>query len=370
MHILVINAGSSSVKFDVFDVAQDSLLFKDEIEHIGAVNEALQQIPIRLQQAKYTDVHAIGHRVAHGGSHFQDAVHIDDTVVQAITECIPLAPLHNPSTLAGIQMARNYWPSLPQVAVFDTAFHQTMPHQALTYAVPETWRAFGLRRYGFHGTSHKYIMQRVAQELRVAKNALRIISCHLGNGASICAIKHGVSIDTSMGMTPLEGLIMGTRSGDVDPGLFTFVQRQTKLSAQEIENELYHNSGLKALSGVGNDLRDIEKQAAFGDTKARLAIEIFVYRARKYIGAYIMALGGCDVLAFTGGIGEHSALVRSLICQDMEFIDLHFDQEKNQKLRLQEFEAPQLQQAHSRVKVMVTQAREQWMIAQETARII
>lgn len=366
---LVINAGSSSVKFSVFDLAGDALLFKDEIERVDSIEGALQQIPEKLEQAGYADIKAVGHRVAHGGDGFRDAALIDDALIKAVEQYTPLAPLHNPPILAGIAMTQKRWPDVPQVAVFDTAFHQTIPKRAFTYAVPESWRDMGLRRYGFHGTSHKYVMQRVAEELKTPASELRIISCHLGNGASVCAIDRGRSVDTSMGMTALEGLVMGTRSGDVDPGIFAFLERQAGLSSQEVEHTLYHDSGLKALSGIGNDMRDIEKQAAEGNAKAKLAIEVYAYRVRKYIGAYAAAMHGCDVLAFTGGIGEHSAGMRSRICEGLEYMGLELDEEKNRQTILKGFAAPQLQSSSSRIHVMATETREQWMIAQETARI-
>ncbi len=366
---LVINAGSSSVKFSVFDLASDTLSFKDEIERVDSIEGALGLIAEKLYQAGHTDIKAIGHRVAHGGDYFRDAVLIDDELIKIIEEYTPLAPLHNPPILAGIAMTRQRWPDVPQVAVFDTAFHQTIPERAFTYAVPEAWRKMGLRRYGFHGTSHKYVMQRVAEELKTPAADLRIISCHLGNGASVCAIDRGRSVDTSMGMTALEGLVMGTRSGDVDPGIFAYLKRMLGLTVEQIENALYKESGLVALSGVGNDMRDIERQASAGDAKATLAIEVYAYRVRKYIGAYAAAMGGCDVLAFTGGIGENSASIRSRICEGLEFMGLELDEEKNRQIKLEEFEAPQLQRPGSRVRVIVTQTREQWMIAQETARI-
>lgn len=358
---LVINSGSSSVKFSVFDLVGDALLFKDAIEQVDSLEDALKEIPERLNQAGQRDIKAIGHRVAHGGDRFRDAALIDDALVTIIEKYTPLAPLHNPPILAGIAVTRQRWPQVPQVAVFDTAFHQTIPERAFTYAVPEAWREMGLRRYGFHDTSHKYVMQRVAEELNTTPAQLRIISCHLGNGASVCAIDRGKSVvDTSMGMTALEGLVMGTRSGDVDPGIFAFLERQAGLSSQEVEH---------ALSGIGNDMRDIEKQAVAGNAKAQLAIDVYAYRARKYISAYAAAQGSCDVLAFTGGIGEGSSSMRAHICRGLEFMGLELDEEKNRQVKLEEFEAPQLQIPGSRVRVMVTQTREQWMIAQETARV-
>jgi acetate kinase len=366
--ILVINAGSSSVKFSVFEEGEQ--IFKSSLDKLEDIAAAIKQIPDILAKNGFAHPQAVAHRVAHGGDVFKDACLIDDAVLSSIEANIPLAPLHNPPNLAGIRMAQQCWPDVPQVAVFDTAFHQTMPPYATTYAVPKEWRDMGLKRYGFHGTSHKYVMHRVAQEMEASPSDLRIISCHLGNGASVCAIDRGVSVDTSMGMTALEGLVMGTRSGDIDPGLFAFLEREAGLSSRQVEDILYHDSGLKALSGIGNDMRDIEKKAAEGNASAQLAIQIYAYRVRKYIGAYANIMGGFDVLAFTGGIGEGSASMRARICQRMEYLGLYFDEDNNRAVKLEAFEAPQLQQSHSRIRVMVTQTREQWMIAQETIRVL
>lgn len=368
MQFLVINAGSSSVKFSVFEEGEQ--IFKSSLDKLEDIAAAIEQIPDILAKNGFAHPQAVAHRVAHGGDVFKDACLIDDVVLSSIEANIPLAPLHNPPNLAGIRIAQQYWPDVPQVAVFDTAFHQTMPPYATTYAVPKEWRDMGLQRYGFHGTSHKYVMHRVAQEMGASPSDLRIISCHLGNGASVCAIDRGVSVDTSMGMTALEGLVMGTRSGDVDPGLFAFLEREAGLSSRQVEDILYHDSGLKALSGIGNDMSDIEKKAAEGDASSQLAIQIYAYRVRKYIGAYANVMGGFDVLAFTGGIGEGSASMRARICQRMDYLGLYFDEDKNRKIKLDAFEAPELQQTHSRIRVMVTQTREQWMIAQETIRVL
>jgi acetate kinase len=369
MRILVINAGSSSVKFSVFNMDSGEQCFKSEIEQATSIEDALALIPAALEKAGQHRFDGVGHRVAHGGEKFKDACLIDDVVIADIEACVPLAPMHNPPILSGIAMARKAWP-VPQVAVFDTAFHQTMPPRATTYAVPEEWRQTGLRRYGFHGTSHKYIMLHVAEELKKSTTDLRIISCHLGNGASVCAIDHGVSVDTSMGMTPLEGLVMGTRSGDVDPGIFNYLNRILGLSVAQIENALYHDSGLVALSGLDNDMRDIEKQATAGNIKAQLAIEIYAYRVKKYIGAYAAVMDGVDVVAFTGGIGENSASMRSRVCSGLEFFGLNFDEGSNAQVKLIGFEVVHLHKPDSQVKVLVTQTREQWMIAKETDRLL
>jgi len=371
MRIVVINVGSSSVKFCVFDMDAQTTRFKHEIE-IGnnGFEAALAQIPAALAEAQETHFVAIGHRVAHGGERFRDATLIDDAVVAEIEAFSPLAPLHNPPALCGIRMGHRYWPTVPQFAVFDTAFHASIPPFAYTYAVPKAWRDSGLRRYGFHGTSHKYVVERVTQELNTSAHELRIISCHLGNGASICAIDRGVSVDTSMGMTALEGLVMGSRSGDVDPGIYGYLQRSMGLSIDQIENGLYLEGGLAALSGLGNDMRRIEVAAAAGDPNAQLALKVFAYRARKYVGAYAAAMGGFDVIAFTGGIGENSASMRRRICDRLEFLGLELDEDRNSSLRLDDFAAPQIQQANSRIRVIVTPTREQWMIAKEVRRCL
>ncbi len=370
MRVLTINAGSSSVKFAVFDTANNQQLFKSEMERADSVEQAVKHIPAVLENEGVRSFDAIGHRVAHGGAKFRDPQVINAEVIKDIESCVPLAPLHNPPALAAIRLAGTLWPQLPQVAVFDTAFHQTMPDRATSYAVPEKWRKAGFRRYGFHGTSHKYVMLRVAEELKTSASDLRIISCHLGNGASVCAIERGVSVDNSMGMTSLEGLVMGTRSGDVDPGMFAYLNRTLGLSIEQIESALYHESGLTALSGLGRDMRDIEKNAAEGHKDAQLAIQVYAYRARKYIAAYAGVMGGVDVIAFTGGIGENSASMRKRICERLDYLGLDFDDDKNINVRLTDSEAPQIQADHSRVKVIVTQTREQWMIAKETARIL
>jgi acetate kinase len=368
--ILTINAGSSSVKYSVFDTAANRQLVHSEIERVASVEEAMRRIPALLKEQGVTELNAIGHRVAHGGAKFREPQVIDSEVIKDIEDCVPLAPLHNPPALAGIKVASDAWPGVKQVAVFDTAFHQTIPERAFTYAVPDAWCKTGLRRYGFHGTSHKYVMMRVAEELKTPVTELRIISCHLGNGASVCAIERGVSVDNSMGMTSLEGLVMGTRSGDVDPGIFAYLKRTLGLTVEQIEDALYKESGLAALSGLGNDMRDIEKQAAEGNKKAQSAIQVYAYRARKYIGAYAAVMGGVDVIAFTGGIGENSASMRKRICERFDYLGLDFDEDKNVNVKLTDSEAPQIQRDNSRVRVIVTQTREQWMIAQETARIL
>jgi len=333
-------------------------------EALADVEAAIRHIPQVLTEFGFATFDAVGHRIAHGGERFHTATLIDEEVLQHIAACTPLVPLHNPSHLAAVKLARALWPTLPHVAVFDTAFHHTIPASAYTYAISKAWRDKGVRRYGFHGTSHKYIALRAAAALGRPVTALKIISCHLGNGSSVCAINGGFSVDTSMGMTPLEGLVMGTRSGDVDPGIFNYLQRELGLSVADIEHSLYKDSGLSALAGT-HDLRDIEAKAAQGDSDAQLAINVYAYRVRKYIGSYAAAMDGVDALVFTGGIGEHSASMRRRICDHLGFLGIYLDDTQNQAVQLEGTEATQIQSYDARVKVLVTQAAEQWMIAKE-----
>lgn len=395
MKILVFNAGSASLKFGVFDTTlADSRVLKGEFEHFRSegcdlhlrvggeqaqtfsqvvavmdIASAIRAVPGLLIAHGMQTFDAIGHRVVHGGTWFHAAAQIDDAMLQQLMQCLPLAPLHLPVNLQAITLTRTLWPHVPQVAVFDTAFHHTMPERVTTYAIPEAWRALGLRRYGFHGTSHKYVALRVAEALHAPVTDLRIVSCHLGNGASVCAIQHGFSLDTSMGMTPLEGLVMGTRSGDVDPGMFSFLTRSLGLSVEEIEHALNHDSGLKALAG-SQDMREVEQWAANGDARAQLAIQMYAYRVRKYIGAYAAAMGGMDVLVFTGGIGEHSATMRRRICERLEFLGLYLDEDLNLAATAQDFSVLAVHTPDARIKVLVTQTNEQWMIAQEVRHLL
>lgn len=386
MKILVINCGSSSLKVGVFD--QSTETFKasyDKFEggrcsykivsggktesgdapfgDIAAAVDGLAQV---LASHGMGEMDAVGHRVVHGGERFRATTILDEATVSAIDALTPLAPLHNPANLLGIRAAQKVWPDIPQVAVFDTAFHATNPPRATTYAVPKPWRDAGLRRFGFHGTSHKYVAVRAAEEIGVPLRDLQIISVHLGNGASVCAVNRGESMDTSMGMTALEGLVMGTRSGDVDPGLFGFLSRQLGLTVSQIEDALYADSGLKGLTG-SSDMRGVEDRAANGDADSQLAIEIFAYRVRKYVGAYAAAMGGLDVVVFTGGIGENSPSMRRRICDGLEFMGLQLDDDRNASLDLANHAAPQIQAYGSRVRVIVTETAEQLMIARETA---
>lgn len=387
MRILVFNAGSSSLKFGVFD-AGGAQLFKGGFERFQGgtcayrfqVGETLDEgtaphadlpaaiaaVPGVLGAHGIDGIGAVGHRIVHGGPGNSGPLTLDPAAIARIEALTPLAPLHNPANLAAVREAQRAWPDLPQVAVFDTAFHLTNPARVTTYAVPQTWREAGLRRYGFHGTSHKYVAQRAAEALDRPLKDLRLISVHLGNGASVCAVNLGQSLESSMGLTPLEGLVMGTRSGDIDPGAFGYLSRELGLSVDEIEHALYHDSGLKGLTG-SSDMRDVEDRAGAGDAQAQLAINLYAYRARKYIGGYAAAMGGLDAVVFTGGIGENSASMRRRICDGLEFMGLRLDHDRNLSVDLADHAAPQIQAYGSKVAVLVTETAEQLQIAREVA---
>ncbi|MDH5642191.1 MAG: acetate/propionate family kinase [Nitrospira sp.] len=369
MNILVLNCGSSSIKYQLLDTGSVQPLAKGVVERVteSEFKAALTTITAGFQNAK---IDAVGHRVVHGGGLFHDAREIDAEVINAIRACIPLAPLHNPANLAGIEAALALWPDLPQIAVFDTAFHARLPEKAQTYAIDvDTAQEMGIRRYGFHGTSHAYVVETVAKHLARPRNELRLITCHLGNGASVCAVEFGHSVDTSMGMTPLEGLVMGSRSGDIDPGVVLNLSR--KLGIDETETLLNRRSGLVGLSGISKDLRDIEKQAAAGHERARLAISVFAHRVRKYIGAYAALMGGVDAVVLTGGIGENSAQMRRRILQRFEFLGLALDEDRNIDARVShEQTVADISVAHSRVRALVVACNEERYIAREAERII
>ncbi len=369
MNILVLNCGSSTIKFqliatDLERIAQnaDRRLARGAIERIGGEavitlgveGHASQRLTASLRDTRaavewiirwacapesgiaevqsVADVHAVGHRVVHGGEQFTHSVLITDEVVRGIEDCIDLAPLHNPANVKGIVAAREvFGTGLPQAAVFDTAFHQTLPDYAYLYALPyQFYRRHRVRRYGFHGTSHRYVAYRYRQLRGIARNETNLITLHLGNGCSVAAIRAGDSVDTSMGMTPLEGLVMGTRSGDIDPAIIDFIAEKEGMTAQAIETLLNKQSGLIGISGLTNDMRELLAEAHENDDRrARLAIEIFCYRARKYVGAYLAAMGGADAVVFTGGIGENAAEVRARICAGLEWFGLELDPERN-----------------------------------------
>ncbi|MEI6631832.1 MAG: acetate kinase [bacterium] len=320
MNILVINSGSSSIKYKLFQMPQESLVLKGAIEHIGEEGSRIQDhyTGLKIILGKVRGVQAVGHRVVHGAEEFRRTVLIEESVLKKIKECCALAPLHNPANLAGILACKKLLPGIKQAAVFDTAFHQTLPDYAYTYGLPyEYYKRFGIRKYGFHGTSHEYVAHEAALILGKPINRLKIITCHLGNGCSITAVDKGRSVDTSMGFTPLEGLIMGTRSGDIDPALVTYIMRKDRLNLSQIDEMLNKASGLKGISGISNDMRLLEKRSRLRDPRARLAINMFIYRIRKYIGSYVAVMSGCDVLVFTAGIGENQSGVRERICRGL-----------------------------------------------------
>ncbi len=353
MHILVLNAGSSSLKYKLFDMSSARALARGLVERIGQAeartehtwdsqagqaerlvetcavptqHQALERIVLHLAERGLvrdeSDIAAVGHRVVHGGEHFSQPVLIDAAVIDVIRAVIPLAPLHNPANLEGIEVARQRWPELPQVAVFDTAFHQSMPPQAYRYALPtELYRRYGVRRYGFHGSSHRFVSKAAARWLGRKPEQTNLISLHLGNGCSATAIRNGASVDTSMGMTPLEGLVMGTRCGDIDPSIPFFLQREARMAPPEIETLLNKGSGLQGICAI-SDMREIH---AAEHAEARLAEQLFAYRVRKYIGAYWAVLGRVDAVLFTGGIGEHSPRMRQLICEDLQGLGMVLD---------------------------------------------
>jgi len=316
MKILVINSGSSSIKYKLFIMPGERSIARGIIEHIGEKGSKIQDhyAGLKIVLAKIKRVDAVGHRVVHGAEKFKKPILINASVIRKIRQCSRLAPLHNPANLAGILACKKLLPGIRQVAIFDTAFHQTLPDFAYIYGLPyEYYKRFGIRKYGFHGTSHEYVASEAARCLNKPISKLKIITCHLGNGCSIAAVENGRSIDTSMGFTPLEGLIMGTRCGDIDPALVTYIMQKKKLNIPEVENILNKASGLKGISGVSNDMRILERRAEEQDGRARLAIDIFIYRIKKYIGAYTTIMAGCDALVFTGGIGENQKRVRGEI---------------------------------------------------------
>jgi len=318
MRILVINSGSSSIKYKLFDMPREKVVLKGIIEHIGEKGSKIKNhyTGLRIVLAKIHRVDVIGHRVVHGAESFKKPTLINSLVMRKIRQCGGLAPLHNPANLQGILACKKLLPDIKQVAVFDTAFHQTLPDYVYIYGLPyEYYKRFSIRKYGFHGSSHQYVSSEASRILRKPLNKLKIITCHLGNGCSITAIDKGKSIDTSMGFTPLEGLIMGTRSGDIDPALVTYIMKKKKLNISQIDDILNKRSGLKGISGVSNDMRILNNIAKKGNKRAKLAIGAFIYRIKKYIGAYMAIMGGCDALVFTAGIGENQKEIREKICQ-------------------------------------------------------
>jgi acetate kinase len=366
MNVLVINAGSTSLKYDVYDMDTEASLRRGVIERMGDIGAALKQVQSEL--AGIT-IHAVGHRVVHGGERLIEPTTIDAGVEAIIEECAVFAPIHNPANLMGIRAAKQTYPDLPHVAVFDTAFHANMPESAFVYALPyELYLEKGVRRYGFHGPSHHYMAASAAEFLSTSLSRLRLVTCHLGGGCSVAAIDGGISIDTSMGMTPLEGLVMGTRCGDIDPALPLHMIRQG-VDVLEVDNLLNKKSGLAGVSGIGADFRDVQAAAERGEVRARLAVDLFVRRIRKYIGAYAAELGGLDAIVFTGGIGENSAMVRERVCERLNFLGVDVDPTKNQTATPREHGGiVDVATRHAECRVLVVHTDEERMIARDVVR--
>lgn len=379
MKILVLNSGSSSLKYQLFTIhsVKCELIFSGLIEQIGdsqildhsqALEKMIQTLKEKQHLQSLTELSGIGHRVVHGGEEFTAPVIINEQVITAIEKLCPLAPLHNPANLMGIQLARKKAPKILQVAVFDTAFHQSIPEQAYLYALPYSlYEQHKIRRYGFHGTSHHYVTQQASLYLNKPLNTLKLISIHLGNGASATAINKGQSIDTSMGMTPLEGLVMGTRSGDIDPAILFYLNRKTGMNIDELDTLLNKQSGLKGICGE-NDMRRIIDQAEQGDHTSTLAIDIFCYHIKKYIGAYLASLNGVDAIIFTGGIGENAPLIRQMACENLNNLGIKMDTEKNQQKN--KGNSIDIQHHSSLVKILVIPTDEELEIAEQTIQLI
>jgi acetate kinase len=376
MHVLVVNCGSTSLRAAIVDVKTGRAAAETKIERIGdqvpdhatALRAAL---PALLKEAAGVTVGAVGHRVVHGGDRFEEPTVIDDDTVEAIEALAPLAPLHNPANAAGIRTARALLPDVPHIAVFDTAFHSTLPNRARRYAIPqELADKHGIRRYGFHGPSHKYVASRAADHLGADLRELRLITCHLGGGCSVAAVEYGRSVETSMGMTPLEGLVMGTRSGDIDAGAMLWLARQEGLDLDGLDELLNRRSGLAGLSGIGPDMRDIEERAGDGDERCRAALHAFCHRLRKYIGAYAAVLGGVDAIVFTAGIGENSALVRHRVAARLDFLGARLDEDLNRDCSVGPHRpVVEISEPHSRCRLLVVATDEQHAIAEAAARV-
>lgn len=396
MNILVINCGSSSLKYQLFNMNDESVLAKGLVERIGiegsrlkheveGKDKAVIEVPMNDHKEALTqvlnalvheahgavksleEIHAVGHRVVHAGEKFSASVVVDDAVLAALEECIEIAPLHNPPNIIGIKAIQELLPSVQNVGVFDTAFHQTMPKAAYVYALPyEYYENDHIRRYGFHGTSHRYVSQRTAEILGKPAESLKLITCHLGNGASLAAIDGGKSVDTSMGFTPLEGLVMGTRCGDIDPQIIPYIMAKENLTLDEVNNILNKKSGVLGISGVSSDFRDIEDAAAAGNERAQLALDIYHSSVKKYIAAYAAVLGGVDAIVFTAGLGENGPESREEICKGLEFMGAIMDPAKN-KVRGKE---TIVSADDSKVKIMVVPTNEELMIARDTIELL
>ena len=395
MKVLVVNCGSSSIKYQLIDMTNEELMAKGYLEKIGLadsflthtvngekhkieqpINNHEEGIKLVLEQlthseygviANLDEIGAVGHRVVHGGEKFSSSVLIDDKVIEAMKECIPLAPLHNPAGITGIEACKKVLPNVPMVGVFDTAFHQTLPEMAYLYAIPyEYYEKYGVRKYGFHGTSHRFVSKRVAELMGKPVEDLKVITCHLGQGASLCAVDGGKSVDTSMGLTPLAGVPMGTRSGDIDPSIVTFLMKKENLTPDEMDTVLNKKSGKLGVSGISFDDRDIEAAMKEGNKRAKLAIDTFAYQVVGYIGRFAAQMNGVDVITFAGGVGENGIEVRKQICDSLSFLGITIDEEKN-NCRGKEVE---ISTADSKVKVFVVPTNEELTIARDTMEIV
>jgi len=396
MKILVLNCGSSSIKYQLFSMTSRTVIAKGGIEKLGMKGSYLQHIrqdgQVVVFQGEILDhkigveyilgvltsekhgclkgleeLNAIGHRVVHGGERFNESVLLTEDVLQEVTKCIDIAPLHNPPNLKGIRAMEELVPGIPQVGVFDTAFHQTMEPKAYMYGIPyDLYKKYGIRRYGFHGTSHRYVTKRACDLLGVDYNTQKIISCHLGNGASVAAVKNGESFDTSMGFTPIEGLIMGTRCGDLDVGVVHFIMEKEDIGIRSASTLFNKHAGMLGISGVSSDMREIETASKSGNERAALALEMYNYKIKKYIGSYIAAMGGVDILIMTGGIGENAFTTREGVCSDLEFLGISLDHEKNKGFRSEGI----ISTPDSKVKIMVVPTDEELLIALDTEEIV
>jgi acetate kinase len=397
MKILVLNCGSSSIKYQLFDMSAGVVLSKGIVEKIGLKgsflkNERFDGNKVKLEGEildhqsgieyilgmmiskkrgvikDLNEIDAVGHRLVHGGETFKGSCYLDDVTIKGVEDCSDLAPLHNPANLKGIYAMKALLPKVPQVGVFDTSFHQTMPDYSFMYAIPYSlYKKYGIRRYGFHGTSHSYVAKRACEVLKADYSAKKLITCHLGNGASITAIKDGKSFDTSMGLTPVEGLIMGTRSGDIDGGVITLIMEKEEIDFASLNTLINKHSGLLGVSGVSSDMREIEAAAAEGNERAVLSLKMYNYRVKKYLGAYAAAMGGVDILVFTGGVGENGWETRENICSDLEFLGIEFDKDRNRGVRGTE---TVISKDGSRTTVIVIPTNEEFVIASDTRSIV
>ena len=397
MKILVLNCGSSSIKYALYNMDDKSVMTSGGAERVGlegafvkvkmpdgTKKQIMHDIPEHTEGVKFIfslltdpeigviksldEIDAVGHRMVHGGEKFNKSVVINDEVLKTFKECIDLAPLHNPANLKGVEAVSELMPGLPQVGVFDTAFHQTMPAQSYLYAIPyDLYKQYGVRRYGFHGTSHRYVSQRVCDFLGVKYEDKKIITCHIGNGGSIAAVENGRCVDTSMGLTPLEGLMMGTRSGDIDAGAVTFLQKKLGLDADGMSDLLNKKSGILGVTGISSDMREIEDAIEHGNERAKMGLDMYNYRIKKYIGAYAAAMGGCDIIVFTAGVGENQYSTREAACEGLEYMGVKLDVEKNKTVRGEE---AVISTPDSKVTVCVIPTDEELMIATDTMNLL